>query len=710
MKGIAFLSGLIGGFLISGIVLPAVAQVTSDNTTNTTVNTNNNNFNIINGIQKGNNLFHSFKEFSIPKGGSATFNNSADVVNIINRVTGGNISNIDGLIKASGNANFFLINPAGIVFGENARLNIGGSFFGSTALSILFTDGFEFSAVNPDTPLLTVSVPLGLQMGNNPGAIEVNGSGHNLTAQDANFAPYINPLSFIPSQLRPGLQVKPGNTLALLGGDIQLDGGILTAAEGRVELVSLKQGRVNLVDTSKVSLDNSKISNFGNIQLLSKALVDVSGAGEINVRANQFNIKDGSVVMLQNRGIQPAGDINVLAKSFTLSGAIPDIQIRSGLLNETIAGDAGNINITTERLKVLNGAGVSSRTFGFGNSGFININATESIDVIGISPTNRSQNSAIGSATLFSGKSGNVNLSTKNLSVLDAGAIATLSLSSGSTGNVTINSENTEVGGKSDAIFGITTITATTFGEGDAGNITLNTQNLLVRNRGGINTTSHNSGNAGSITVNATKSVQIVTGDESVPSNINSSVLPSSAVPDVPTGDAGNITVNTPYLKLSDYGTLSVSNTVVGNAGTLTVNADLIQLENKANLTAFSNSGEGGNIFVQSDSLQLRRDSFITTNARGEGNGGNITINTNTLAALENSDITANAQNSFGGNVTINAQGIFGTQFRDNLTSQSDITATSELGAEFSGVVELNTPGIDPSAGIIETTSKFNRL
>ncbi len=98
----------------------------------------------------------------------------------------------------------------------------------------------------------------------------------------------------------------------------------------------------------------------------------------------------------------------------------------------------------------------------------------------------------------------------------------------------------------------------------------------------------------------------------------------------------------------------------------------------------------------------MRRESYVNTNTQGEGNGGNININTNTLVALENSDITANAENSFGGKVTINAEGIFGIQFRENLTLESDITASSELGAEFNGVVELNTPGIDPSSGITE--------
>ncbi|BAY83541.1 hypothetical protein NIES267_30300 [Calothrix parasitica NIES-267] len=225
MKGIAFLPGFITSLLITGLALPAFSQVTSDNTTNTTVNPNGNNFDILDGIQKGNNLFHSFKEFSIPTGGSATFNNSTDIVNIINRVTGGNISNINGLIKAEGNANLFLINPAGIVFGENARLDIGGSFLGSTAESILFEDGFEFSAVNPQSqPLLTVSVPLGLQMGQMSGDIKVQGTGHRLIG--GGFTPVIR------NNTQPTLQVNSGKAIALVGKNLNLQQNkFLTVAE-----------------------------------------------------------------------------------------------------------------------------------------------------------------------------------------------------------------------------------------------------------------------------------------------------------------------------------------------------------------------------------------------------------------------------------------------------------------------------------------------
>ena len=317
MKGFAFISGLLGVLITFGN-LPLKAQVNSDGTTNTTVNLNNNNFNILNGIQKGNNLFHSFKEFSIPTGGSAIFQNSSAIENIINRVTGGNISNIDGLIKSQGNANLFLINQNGIVFGENARLDIGGSFLATTAESILFADGFNYSAiVSPEAPLLTVSVPIGLQMGTNSSGIELESTGHNLIP-----ASLVSPLK--RGQNNSSLQVKPGKTLALVGGKISLNGGILTAESGNIELGSVGEGTVNLKQTNQgFTLNYEQVSNFQDIQISQKSLIDASGqnAGSIQLQGENINLSDGSKIWIQNRGLLTSGNININAsESLKITG------------------------------------------------------------------------------------------------------------------------------------------------------------------------------------------------------------------------------------------------------------------------------------------------------------------------------------------------------------------------------------------------------
>lgn len=279
-KANTFISVLTTGFITSGMILPVVAQVAqvaSDGTTNTTVNSIGNNFTILNGIDKGNNLFHSFSNFSIPTGGSAKFDlvNTPNITTIFSRVTGGNVSQIDGLITTLNSSNpvsLFLMNPNGIMFGQNASLNIGGSFVGTTANSIQFSDGVEFSAVNTSaSPLLTMSVPIGLQMGSNPGAIRVQGTGHNLTFDSVRFPQFFPPFK---RETNPtGLTVQPGQTLALVGGDVFLEGGQILAEKGRIELGSVSSGLVNLSPKSSgFALGYKGVSNFQNIQLSQKSI------------------------------------------------------------------------------------------------------------------------------------------------------------------------------------------------------------------------------------------------------------------------------------------------------------------------------------------------------------------------------------------------------------------------------------------------------
>jgi large exoprotein involved in heme utilization and adhesion len=167
-------------------------------------------------------------------------------------------------------------------------------------------------------------------------------------------------------------------------------------------------------------------------------------------------------------------------------------------------------------------------------------------------------------------------------------------------------------------------------------------------------------------------------------------------------GNARNLTITTKQLTIRDGAEVNVSSTSTGIAGELRVEASSIRLDNQGKIRA-DTSGGGGNINLSTGDLILRRGSSISTDARGRDiTGGNITIDTDNLVAvpIEDSDITAKATESFGGRVIVNAFGIFGTQFRPQDTPLSDITASSALGPQFNGVVQLNTPGIDPSRGL----------
>ncbi|MBD2254137.1 filamentous hemagglutinin N-terminal domain-containing protein [Nostoc parmelioides] len=703
--------GLIGVILMFAIYHSDVhAQVTPDGTLDTDVS-GSNNYTITNGSRVGNNLFHSFSQFSVPSNGSVAFNNDADIQNIFSRVTGGNISHIDGAINAKGSANLFLLNPSGIIFGKDASLNIGGSFVATTANSIRFVEGAEFSAVNPTAkPLLTMTVPIGLQMGNYPASIQVQGTGHSLNTNNT-FSPIIRN----PSLTK--LQVQSGKTLALVGGNITLDGATLSAATGHIELGSLGgAGLVSLVTTTQgYQLQYEQGQSFADIQLAQKSLLDVSGfnSGAVQIQGRNIEFTDGSLIFSQNYGTLPSGNINVQAsEAIALIGTTPDAKIRSWIRSEALgAGSGANISIITPRLTLKEGSGINTLTYGTANSGNLQIKATD-IELSGFSPLNPIGVTAITTSTYGKGSTGDILINGNNLLISGGASLSSVTFGSGSSGRVIIHNQNTTVMGENPSGL-YSNISITKFADGNAQDLTLDTGTLQILNGGTIGSSAFLVGNGGNVQVKASEAIAISGSSSNNNSNINSSTIRLSPqlrqlfnLPDILTANAGNVNIHTPKLTLTDGGTVSVTSQGTGNAGNLQIIANQIQLKNQALIQAQTESGNGGDISLQvKDSLLMRDRSKITTTAGVTGNGGNININSPTIVGLENSDITANAVRGQGGNINITTQGIIGLEYASQLTSENNITASSEFGVN--GTVQVNTIGVDPNSGLVALPTNF---
>ncbi len=692
-----------------GLTLPTNAQVTPDGTLGTVVSAVGNQYTINNGTQVGGNLFHSFSQFSIPTGGAALFNNATTVQTIFARVTGGSASNIDGVIRANGTANLFLLNPAGILFGPNASLNIGGSFVASTGSSVLFADGTQFSATDTtNPPLLTVSLPVGLQMGSNPGSITVQNTGHQITI--GFFAPADR------SQNPIGLQVGTGQTLALIGGAVNFVGGVVTTnGGGHLEVGSVSNGQVKLSSNAQgVVADYSAVTQFNDIHFGQQALLDASGSGgSIQIQGRNISFTEGSAALLQQFGVQPSGGITIKATgSLNLIGATSNGKLGGFIQIDNLgASPTGDLNLSAAQLLMNDGANIHNWTFTPVPGGKITANVTGDIAINGFAPTNPIVSTSITALTLGSGKAGDLTISTDNLRLSNGGSITVLTVGSGEGGTLAINATNlVEIAGTNPLTTLSSSIIASASSTGNAGSAIINTSELLVRDSGILGSSAVASGAAGNVIVNASKSVEVrgQAAGSVLPARIASTAeildpltQATLRLPAIPDANAGSLTINTPSLYVTDGGAITVKADGPGTAGGVRINANSIFLDNQGRITAAAAAGEGGNIFLQGDFLLLRHGSLINATAGGTGNGGNININARFVVAVprENSDIVANAVLGSGGNIQITTQGIFGLKFRPQLTTESDITASSQFG--LSGNVQINPISVDPSSGLV---------
>jgi filamentous hemagglutinin family protein len=786
---------------------------------NSNVNKQGDTFNITGGTPAGANLFHSFKGFSVPAGNTAFFDNNTAIQNIISRITGGSVSNINGLLKANGNANLFLINPNGIVFGQNAQLNIGGSFVATTASAISFGNQGFFSASNLESSpsLLTV----------NPTAFLFN---QIQTASIQNNSVASSGLNSSSEFTATGLRVPDGKSLLLVGGDINMDGGSLYAFGGRVELGGLKgAGTIGLnLYGNNLSLNFPSSVERSDIFLSRGARVYVD-AGDLTIKTNTLLIKDGAQVSVSTDGAGKGGNISVDAQDVQIIGSddngfsalfahaqgrstgdAGDLTIKTNTLlikdgawvnvntygagnggnisvdaqdvqiidaglsaNAYGSGDAGGLTIKTNTLLIKDGAQVSVSTDGAGKGGNLTVDAQD-VQVIGID-FDAWPSSGLSANAYGSGDAGDLTIKTNTLLIKDGARVDASTYGAGKGGNLTVDAQDVQIIGSSDVGFIITsglfanaqggstgdagdlTIKTNTLvikdggwvgagtygagkggnltvdaqdvqiigtsakgqfssglfadaqtnnswladvqinltGDGDAGDLTIKTNTLLIKDGARVDASTYGAGKGGNLTVDA-QDVQII-GSGDVGFIITSGLFANAQGGS--TGDAGDLTIKTNTLLIKDGAQMTVSNQGPGNAGKILAEVLDIRLDNQGKLTAESVSGKGGDIqLIAGKLLLMRRNSLISATsgvASNNGFDGNINVDTKFLVTvpLENSDIVATGfGRSPGSNIQINAEGIFGSQFRKQQTSESDIVAT--------GRVTLNTPDIDPNNGL----------
>jgi filamentous hemagglutinin family protein len=688
---------LVGSFAIVGTLKTAVgesvnAQIVPDNTlgAESSVVTPIPNIQgipsdqIDGGATRGANLFHSFSQFNIGAGRGAYFTNPAGILNILTRVTGANRSEILGRLGVNGPANLFLINPNGIIFGPNASLDVQGSFLATTADAVKLGDAGLFSASQPATSnLLTV----------NPSALWFNAvAAQPIVNQSQAPSPINQPNS---DDGPPGLQVQPGRTLALLGGDVLLERGNLTAAKGRIELGSVAgMGQVSLSQSGNgFVLGYDSINDFGNISLSNGAFVDASGegGGDIQIRGARLEMTQSSNIWANTLGAENGGEVLVRTTEIELS----ESSYMFAAVARTGTGSGGDLRIDTERLLVRDGAQVLANTLGTGKGGSLQITAADSVELIGTSLDGRFS-SGLFAQSEGSGDAGELTIVTRHLLVRDGAGVSADTYGAGKGGSLRITAaDSVELIGKSaDGQIG-SGLVAQSEGSGDAGNLTIDTQRLLVRDGGaGVSVSTIGAGKGGSLLITAAESVEVIGDGRSL------SVLSAQSEG---SGDAGNLTIVTRRLLVRDGAQVAAATLAEGKGGSLRITAaDSVEV-----------------IGTSADALVA---SALSTQSEGSGEAGNLTIDTQRLLVRDGAQVAAGTFDAGkGGSLRITAADsveVIGTsadgRFSSALSTQSEGSGeagdlridTGRLLVRDEAVVSANTAGEGKGGSLQITTSE----
>ena len=618
------------------------------------------------GALRGTNLFHSFGAFNVRTGESATFTNSTPVPisNVFARVTGGQVSVVDGLLRSTiAGADLYLLNPQGVMFGPNAALDVPGAFHVSTADYLRLADGGMFRA-DPQQPSVLTSAP----------AIAFG---------------FLGPTVAAVSFDRATVEVKDGQTFSVIAGDISVSAATLRAAGGRLQIASVgsagevvttpglplnsfsRLGEIHLSQGANATVSSAAgagtvVIRGGKLVVDSSASINANsnGAGDgaavgIDIQVNEATFTDGAEMLAFANGTGRAGDMDVSADK---------LQVANGafLNSATSSALARNINIKVDTLEIADGGEITAQTRGTADGGNLNVSAREinmsGVDAAfntglfggqfgGAGATGRSANvivsaesiSLTGSAnpnlvtgvfgaTFASGPGGAIQVNTTTLDMGSNTGLQNTTFGPGAGGTVAVKATELSIAGSSNPnIF--TGLFANTFGSGRGGSIQVVAERIKLVNRAAVAAAGFSTGDAGTVAV-AAGSLEMSSG-----SQIYTNVLFGS-------GNAGSLTVSadsliitgfrdspSPFVSTLDFTGLSSSTGTFGKrGGDMSVSAGTLVLTDKAAIfSSSSGAGAAGNIHIDADTLRVSSRSAISTNAFGSGPGGNIDIAAGTV-------------------------------------------------------------------------------
>lgn len=700
------------------------------------------------GAIRENNLFQSFSQFDLKAGDVANFTGPANIQNIMSRVTGGSPSSIDGTIRSGiSGANFYFINPSGVVFGPNASVDVSGAFAVSTANYLKLADDAKFMAsLDADDSMLS-SAPVaafGFLEGAS-GNIEVRGSLRSSPG---------TPLSVIGSTV----SVRDGASLEALGSQISL-AGVSAAGEVTPSIPSSIKG--GLSANTDVNSPGTVVIRGGRL-VVENAQVDVSSTGgDLKVQlSDSLEMLSGGRLTTASSGSTRGGNILIEAPAVTVDSQDGPLatRIAAETASDDILGAGGNIVIRSESFELKRGAEVSVSTFGAADAGLVDI-AAGVVKVLGteapVPPTQISANAAgvsgaaagaggkivinadslevtlgavVSASTLGDANAGTIDINAKSISIQN-GSVTTYSSGAGNGGDVRVNSESLTL----DGMFG--SITALAIGlnsqfpgglpAGKGGNIDIKTGSLKIVNDSAIAAGTFGDGAAGNVTITA-DSIVLDTGHPQpgiFPGISSTSSLSFDGTPNSAKG--GNVVLKTGSLEMHNGMTISVATSTPGSGGNIDIQVGSVTLDSSAAIQS-SSDGEGhaGTVSLKSSGdVLLASGGFISTSAP-LSSAGEINVTVGNDLQLTDSQITARAGPGGGGNINIESpnlvyllHGALDTQAvgdGGNLTITRPVfvvlnegTLISKSSSANGGNITINSDFFLTSASVIDASAPF---